>query len=101
MITCKGPRTYSSLQVDHDGRMMDSNFISITLESYVREDISRTIANLHSLLRAKHSHWASHFKVWDAKQKAVAAIYGDFDESYAELPQFLVALKDADPTIVT
>ena len=86
MITCKGPRTYSSLQVDHDGRMMDSNFISITLESYVREDISRTIANLHSLLCAKHSHWASHFKVWDAKQKAVAAIYGDFDESYVESP---------------
>nr|POE78930.1 hypothetical protein CFP56_46098 [Quercus suber] len=101
ITTCKGPYTCSSLQVDHDGRMMDSKFIVITLESYVREDISRTIATLRSLLHAKHDHWASHYKVWDAKHKAVAAIYGDFDESYAELPRFLAALKDADPTIVT
>nr|XP_023883392.1 uncharacterized protein LOC111995693 [Quercus suber] len=101
ITTCKGPHTCSSLQVDHDGRMMDSKFIAITLESYVREDISRTIATLRSLSHAKHDHWASHYKVWDAKHKAVAAIYGDFDESYAELPRFLAALKDADPTTVT
>ena len=31
----------------------------------------------------------------------VVAIYGDFDESYVELPQFLATLKDADPTTVT
>ncbi|XP_030942302.1 uncharacterized protein LOC115967357 [Quercus lobata] len=80
---------------------MDSKFIAITLESYIREDISRTIATLRSLLHAKHDHWASHYKVWDAKHKAVAAIYGDFGESYAELPRFLAVLKDADPTTVT
>ena len=80
---------------------MDSKFIAITLESYVREDISRTVATLCSLLHAKHSHWASHYKVWNAKQKAVAAIHGDFNESYVELPRFLVAIKDADPTTVT
>ena len=101
ITTCKGPHTCSSLQVDHDGRMMDSKFIAITLESYVLEDISRTIATLHSLLHVKHDHWASHYKVWDAKQKAVVAIDEDFDELYAELPWFLVALKDADPTTVT
>ena len=87
--------------MDHDVRMMDSKFIAITLESYVREDISRTVSTLRSLLHAKHGHWASHYKVWDAKQKAVAAIYGDFEESYAELPRFLAALKDADSTTVT
>ena len=101
IITCKGPHTCLSLQVNHDGRMMDLKFIAITLESYVREDISRTIATLRSFLHAKHNHWASHYKVWDAKQKVVAAIYGDFNESYVELPQFLAALKDADLTTMT
>ncbi|XP_075665267.1 uncharacterized protein LOC142634914 [Castanea sativa] len=100
ITTCKGPHTCSSLQVDHDGRMIDLNFIAITIKSYIWEDISRTIATLRSLLHAKHDHWASHYKVWDAKQKVVTAIYGDFDESYAELPRFLAALKDADPTTV-
>ncbi|KAK9989219.1 hypothetical protein SO802_029458 [Lithocarpus litseifolius] len=37
------------------------------------------------------------YQVWDSKQKAVAAIYGDFKESYAELPRFLAGLKDVSP----
>ena len=41
------------------------------------------------------------YKVWEAKQKAIARIYGDFDELYAKLPQFLAALSDADPNTIT
>ena len=93
ITTCKGPHTCSSLQVEYDGRMMDLKFISITLETYIWEDISRTISVLRSLLHEKHKHWASHYKVCDAKQKAVVAIFEDFNESYVELPQFLVVLK--------
>ena len=33
----------------------------------------------------------------DAKQKVVAAIYGDLKESYVELPRVLAGLKDASP----
>ena len=101
ITTCNGPHTCLLLQVDYDWRMVDSKFITITLETYIQEDISRTIATLRSLLHAKHKHWASHYKIWDAKQKAVATIYGDFDESYVELRQFLMVLKDANPTTVT
>ncbi|XP_030958317.1 uncharacterized protein LOC115980177 [Quercus lobata] len=57
-----------------DGQMMDSKFISIALEKYVWEDLTR---------------------------KAVACIYEDFDESYVELPRFLTALSDVDPNTVT
>ena len=35
LTTCKGPHTCSSLQVDCDGRMMDSEFLAITLETYI------------------------------------------------------------------
>ena len=63
IITCKGPHTCSSLQVDHDGRMMDSKFMAITFKSYVWENISKTIATIRSLLHAKHNHWAFHYKV--------------------------------------
>ena len=101
ITTCKGPHTCLLVQVDNDGRIMDLMFIAITLETYIREDISRIIATLRNLLHAKHKHWESHYKVWDAKHKAVVAIYEDFDESYVELPRFLAALKDANPTTVT
>ncbi|KAK9996917.1 hypothetical protein SO802_021603 [Lithocarpus litseifolius] len=56
ITTCKGLHTCSSLQVEPDGRMVDSKFISITLETYIWEDISRTVPCLRSLLHAKHKH---------------------------------------------
>ncbi|XP_030922939.1 uncharacterized protein LOC115949803 [Quercus lobata] len=99
--TCKGPHSCSSLQLPTDGRMMDSKFISIALEKYVREDLTRKVRDLRSMLHARHGHDVTMYKVWEAKQKAVARIYGDFDESYAELPRFLAALSDADPDTVT
>ena len=40
---CKGPYSYSHLQVATNGRMMDSKFISIALEKYVREDLTRKV----------------------------------------------------------
>nr|XP_023873083.1 uncharacterized protein LOC111985661 [Quercus suber] len=80
---------------------MDSRFISIALEQYVQEDITRSIKDLRSMLHAKHRHDVTMYKVWEAKQKAVARIHRDFDESYVELPRFLAALDDADSDTVT
>ena len=91
---CNGPHSCTSLQVATDGWMMDSKFISIALEKYVREDLTRSIKDLRSILHAKHEHDVTMYKVWEAKQKAVKRIYGDFDESYAKMPQFLAALSD-------
>ena len=82
---CNGPHNCTSLQVATDGRMMDSKFISIALEKYVREDLTRSVKDLRSILHAKHEYDVTMYKVWEAKQKAVARIYGDFDESYVEL----------------
>ena len=69
--------------------MMDSKFISIALEKYVREDLTQKVRDLRSMLHARHGHDVTMYKVWEAKYKAVVHIYGDFDESYAELPWFL------------
>ena len=81
--------------------MMDSKFISIALEKYVWEDLTQKVKDLRSMLHAKHKHDVTMYKVWEAKQKVVVCIYGDFDESYEELPLFLATLSDADPDIIT
>ena len=81
--------------------MMDSKFIAIALEKYVQEDLTRSVKDLRSILHAMHGHDVTMYKVWEAKQKAVACIYGYFDESYVELPWFLAALFNADPDTVT
>ena len=76
---CNGPHSCTFLQVATDGRMMDSKFIFIALEKYVWEDLTRSIKDLHSILHAKHGNDVTMYKVWEAKQKAIARIYGDFD----------------------
>ena len=81
--------------------MMDSKFISIAFEKHVREDLTRKVKDLRSMLHAKHGHDVTMYKVWEAKQKTVARIYEDYDESYVELPRFLTALSDVDPDTVT
>ena len=68
---CNGPHSYTSLQVATDGWMMDSKFISIALEKYVREDLTRSVKDLRSILHAKHGHDVTMYKVWEAKQKAI------------------------------
>ncbi|XP_023898886.2 uncharacterized protein LOC112010734 [Quercus suber] len=93
----KGPHTCDKIQNAHDGRMIDSAFLAYVLERYIREDPAYKIKNLRHVVLADLKHEVSHYKVWDAKQKAVAAIYGDFKESYAELPHFLAGLTDASP----
>uniref|UniRef100_A0A2N9ICB4 SWIM-type domain-containing protein n=1 Tax=Fagus sylvatica TaxID=28930 RepID=A0A2N9ICB4_FAGSY len=42
-------------------------------------------------------HKISYYKVWDAKQKAIANIFGDWGESYQLLPKFMKALIDSNP----
>ena len=98
---CNGPYCCTSLQVATDGWMMDSKFISIALKKYVREDLTRSVKDLRSILHAKHGHDVTMYKVWEAKQKAVVRIYEDFDESYTKLPRFLAVLSDVDPDTVT
>ena len=76
---CNGPHSCTSIQVATDGRMMDSKFISIALEKYVREVLTRSVKDLRSILHAKQGHDVTMYKVWEAKQKAIVRIYGDFD----------------------
>ncbi|XP_023872225.1 uncharacterized protein LOC111984837 [Quercus suber] len=94
---CKGPHTCDKIQNAHNGRMIDSVFLAYVLERYIREDPAYKIKNLRHVVLADLKLEVSQYKVWDAKQKAVAAIYGDFKESYAELPRFLARLTDASP----
>ena len=39
-------------------------------------------------------------RAWGGKQRALAAILGDWDESYAILPRFLYAVQEKNPGTV-
>ncbi|XP_025692491.1 uncharacterized protein [Arachis hypogaea] len=66
----------------------------------VRADTS---VNIKVLLNATAAHFGfrpTYRRVWMAKQKAVAIIYGDWDESYNELPRWVLGVQLTMPGTV-
>ncbi|XP_057740188.1 uncharacterized protein LOC130957338 [Arachis stenosperma] len=82
-----GPHTCLASSISSDHRSLDYHVISAFIMPMVRADAS---VSIKVLLNATASHYGfrpTYRRVWMAKQKAVALIYGDWDESYNELPR--------------
>ena len=45
-----------------------------------------------------NGHKPSYYKVWDAKQKAIAKMFENWEESYQRLQKLLIAYIDQEPT---
>ena len=92
-----GPHTCISRTLSLDHRQMDSNFICHCIIEQVRNNPSMSISSImieiHNWLNFKPSYK----KAWEAKQKAISQIWGDWDESYERLPNFFAAIKYFNP----
>ena len=79
MITSyRGPHSYIPLGTALDGRMMDSNFLVAEFVPTLQENHTATIGHLRDIIKEKYyDHILSYYKIWDAKQKAIAKIFGD------------------------
>ncbi|XP_016178188.1 uncharacterized protein LOC107620565 [Arachis ipaensis] len=67
----------------------------------VRADTAVTVKVLQQATEADYGFRPSYRKVWMAKQKAVAEIYGDWEESYAELPHWMLGIQATMPGTIT
>ncbi|XP_050285509.1 uncharacterized protein LOC126725035 [Quercus robur] len=91
-----GPHSCIPFGLRRDGRMMDSNFVASEIVGRLRKKHTATIDELWEIIRTKYDHELSYYKVWDAKQKAIAKIFGDWEESYQRLRKLLLAYLDQD-----
>ncbi|XP_016168936.1 uncharacterized protein LOC107611534 [Arachis ipaensis] len=76
-----GPHTCLATSISNDHRSLDYHVIATFIMPMVRADAS---VNIKVLLNATAAHFGfrpTYRRVWMAKQKAVAIIYGDWDES--------------------
>ncbi|XP_057249334.1 uncharacterized protein LOC130590794 [Beta vulgaris subsp. vulgaris] len=80
---------------------MDSKFISYHIRNLVEIDLSIKVRHLIEVIKQQFHFTISYKKAWLAKQKAIAHVFGDWDESFQILPHFMQAMKEANPgTIV-
>ncbi|XP_030936101.1 uncharacterized protein LOC115961227 [Quercus lobata] len=94
-----GPHTCIPIRVQNDGRMMICNFISSDILKKLCEDHTTLIKHLRSVIESKYQgHKPSYYKVWDAKQKTIGKMFGNWEESYQRLQKLLMAYIDQDST---
>ena len=92
-----GPHSCIPLDLRRDNRIMDSNIVASKIVPKLRQDHSARIDQLWDIIKTKYDHELSYYKVWDVKQKAIAKIFGDWEQSYQRLRKLLLAYLDQDP----
>ncbi|XP_015932905.1 uncharacterized protein LOC107459205 [Arachis duranensis] len=100
---------YRVIESDHlkyygkcnDHRQLDYHVICARILPLVRADTAVTVKVLQQATEANYGFRPSYRKVWMAKQKAVAQIYGDWEESYAELPRWMLGVQSTMAGTIT
>ena len=72
-----GPHTCLPFGLRRDSKMMNSNFVASEIVGRLRQNHTARIDELWEIIRTKYKHEVSYYKVWDAKQKAIAKIFRD------------------------
>ncbi|XP_016207225.1 uncharacterized protein LOC107647682 [Arachis ipaensis] len=88
-----GPHTCLATSISSDHRSLDYHVISTFIMPMVRADASVNIKVLQNATAAHFGFRPTYRRVWMAKQKAAAVIYGDWDESYNELPRWVLGVQ--------
>ncbi|XP_025628088.1 uncharacterized protein [Arachis hypogaea] len=88
-----GPHTCLATSISSDHRQFDYHVICARIFPLVRADAAIMIKMLQQATEATYGFRASYRNVWMVKQKAVAQIYGDLEESYGELPCWILGVQ--------
>ena len=59
----------------------------------VKQDSTISVPVLVAHIRSKYTYTTTYKKAWIAKQKAIEMIYGNWEDSYTELPRWLLAFQ--------
>ncbi|XP_015963418.1 uncharacterized protein LOC107487314 [Arachis duranensis] len=88
-----GPYTCLATSISSDHRILDYHVISAFILTMVRADVAVCIKVLLNTTEAHFGFRPTYRRVWLAKQKTVAHIYGDWDELYNELLQWVLGVQ--------
>ncbi|RYR50876.1 hypothetical protein Ahy_A06g025879 isoform F [Arachis hypogaea] len=92
-----GPHTCLATSISSDHRSLDYHVISAFIMPMVRADASVSIKVLLNATAAHFGFRPTYRRVWMAKQKSIALIYGDWDESYNDLPRWVLGVQMTMP----
>ncbi|XP_058733247.1 uncharacterized protein LOC131604849 [Vicia villosa] len=90
---------YTNVSQDH--RKLSYDIICQEILPLVDKDPSVNVKTIISHILATYNYTPSYRKIWLVKTKAIKLVYGNWEDSYKQLPRFLSALQIYAPRTVT
>ncbi|KAF7827633.1 uncharacterized protein G2W53_018797 [Senna tora] len=88
----EGPHTCVSVG-SQDHMKLDSDIIASNIANIVNEKPDVSIPQIIQMMKDRFSYTVSYKKAWNAKQKAIAKEYDDWQGSYSQLPRWMAAVQ--------
>lgn len=95
------PHSFTTINISHDHRKLNSKLICQYIFPLVSKDPSVNMSKIISHIVTQYDSNPSYKKVWIVRTKPVGCVYGNWEDSYKELQQCLVALKTYASRTVT
>ena len=90
--------TCVNIDVHQDHVQLDANMLAREIQPIIEVDQGISIKALIEIIKARYdNHEVNYKRMWDAKKKAIASAFGDWDSSYAKLPRWLAIVKMRNP----
>ncbi|XP_058776245.1 uncharacterized protein LOC131650558 [Vicia villosa] len=95
-----GPHVCTTTSMSQDHRQLTSDIVSHCIRDLVNTDPSIKVKLIISHITGKYGYNISYRKAWIAKVKAIESLYGNWETSYNDLPQWLLVMKTYLPGMI-
>ena len=92
-----GPHTCVNPCLNRDHHQLDSQLVSTHIKSLIQAQFTLPMATIQASVMEKWGYQISYKKALDGKHKAIRQLFGDFSQSYTELPRLFLGIEQSNP----
>ena len=92
-----GPHTCVNPCLNLDHHQLDSKLVASHIKALIKAQFTLSMAVIQESVMEKWGYQISYKKVFDGKHKAIRQLFGDFFQSYTELPLLFLAIEQSNP----
>ena len=92
----QGSHTCVNPCLNRDHHQLDSNLVATHIKEIIKALFTLSVAAIPASVMEKWGYEISYKKALDGKHKALRHLFGDFFQSYTELPRLSLALEQAN-----
>ena len=89
----KGPHTCVNACLNQDHHQLDSNVVAAHIKAIIKTQFILTTAAIQASVMEKWGYEMSYKKALDGKHKSLRQLFGDFSQSYTQLPRLFLAIE--------